>query len=1065
MKTILLSLVFCIICAICNENIFAQSPNAFSYQAVVRNSSGTVIPNQNVSFRINILQGSSTGSPVYSEEHSATTNPFGLVNLEIGNGTNSSGNFSTIDWGNNTYYIKVELDINAGNNYTVMGTNQLLSVPYALYSPGNYKAGNGISISNDTIKNTSPNQLVTLTDGSGISITGTYPDFTITNTNPDQTITLNGIGATTVTGTYPNFTIHSTDSNTTYNAGTGINISGGTITNTTPDQSITLSGTGATTVTGTYPNFTINSTDNNTAYSAGTGININGSNQIINTAPDQTVVLTNGNGVSVTGTYPNFTITNTNPDQTITLSGTGATTVTGTYPNFAINSTDNNTTYSAGAGLSLTGSVFNAVFGTSAGIIAEGNHTHSDYTAGGINGNVQFNNNGILGGNTNLYWDNANSRLGIGISNPTTALHLNGTLRITDDSEGADKVLTSDALGNAIWVNPAIGSSTGNANYIPKFISSNSLGNSLLYQNGNYIGLGSSNPLGRFIIKGDSVSSDTVPLFEVKDKDGITVFVVWPTGVHVYVEDTSSAKSQSRGSFAVSGKSSSKSAGVNNYFKISPSNSPDTVRGARILWYPKKEAFYTGNVLIEHPDSVGANSMATGFKSKAKGNWSQALGFQTIARGNYSTAIGRNAVANNENSFAFGNSPQALGIASYAFGANATAQGDASFALGAGAIAQGEGSFAFGSAGIDTAAGIANTTFTAALGKYAFAIGQGSQSMQTGAFCLGTNNIASGQYSMAAGDFSQASGNHSFAANGGIALGDNSIAIGNPIFVSSVTKTNSYLGSATQASGPASIAIGHGAIAHGANSIAIGNTIHDGAAGVFNNTYAAGDFSIAIGTSVMAQSCRSFVIGQYNIFSGDTINWVNTDPLFVVGNGLNSLSRSNAMTVLKNGFTGFNRANVSYPIHVGNLPGNGNGAYLSAGGAWTNGSSKEFKDRFKELDKQDILLKIENMDLYGWYYKETNEYHIWPFAEDFYEAFATGDINNKDVAKYLSAADIAGVGLAAIQELIKENKKFKNKITDLENENIQLKLKIQEIDKLKAEIANIKLLIGTSSNK
>lgn len=77
------------------------------------------------------------------------------------------------------------------------------------------------------------------------------------------------------------------------------------------------------------------------ALSAGTGISYNNSTGVItNSAPDQTVALTAGTGISTTGTYPNFTIANTAPDQTVSLTGAGTTTITGTYPNFTISSAD-----------------------------------------------------------------------------------------------------------------------------------------------------------------------------------------------------------------------------------------------------------------------------------------------------------------------------------------------------------------------------------------------------------------------------------------------------------------------------------------------------------------------------------------------------------------------------------------------------------------------------------------------------------------------------------------------------------------------------------------------------
>lgn len=110
------------------------SPQAFKYQAIARNANGEAIANQNVSFRISILEGSATGTTVYEETQIATTNQFGLANLSIGMGTPTNGTFSSIQWGNNTYFVKVEFDPQGGTNFTFMGTSQMLSVPYSLYS-------------------------------------------------------------------------------------------------------------------------------------------------------------------------------------------------------------------------------------------------------------------------------------------------------------------------------------------------------------------------------------------------------------------------------------------------------------------------------------------------------------------------------------------------------------------------------------------------------------------------------------------------------------------------------------------------------------------------------------------------------------------------------------------------------------------------------------------------------------------------------------------------------------------------------------------------------------------
>jgi hypothetical protein len=114
-------------------NILAQTPEKMSYQLVLRGASNTLLTNQQVGIQISILQTTITGSAVYIETQTATTNINGLVSLEIGSGT-SSDNFSAIDWSAGPYFIKTATDANGGINYSIIGTSQLMSVPYALYA-------------------------------------------------------------------------------------------------------------------------------------------------------------------------------------------------------------------------------------------------------------------------------------------------------------------------------------------------------------------------------------------------------------------------------------------------------------------------------------------------------------------------------------------------------------------------------------------------------------------------------------------------------------------------------------------------------------------------------------------------------------------------------------------------------------------------------------------------------------------------------------------------------------------------------------------------------------------
>lgn len=113
---------------------FGQAPQKFNYQGVARNSSGVPLSGASIGLRLTVHDGSQSGTIVYIETHTTTTNSFGLFNVAVGNGTVLSGNFNTINWGNGGKYLEVELDPNGGTNYTSLGSNQLLSVPYALYS-------------------------------------------------------------------------------------------------------------------------------------------------------------------------------------------------------------------------------------------------------------------------------------------------------------------------------------------------------------------------------------------------------------------------------------------------------------------------------------------------------------------------------------------------------------------------------------------------------------------------------------------------------------------------------------------------------------------------------------------------------------------------------------------------------------------------------------------------------------------------------------------------------------------------------------------------------------------
>jgi hypothetical protein len=141
MKKLNLMLLFLIIIG----SVTAQAPQSFKYQAIARNADGAAIVNTTIGIKISLISNNINGNVVYSETFSPLSNGVGIFNLNIGQGSVISGNFSDIDWGADSYFLKAAMDVTGGSNYVDMGTTQLLSVPYSLYTGSIY-----VHYSNDT---------------------------------------------------------------------------------------------------------------------------------------------------------------------------------------------------------------------------------------------------------------------------------------------------------------------------------------------------------------------------------------------------------------------------------------------------------------------------------------------------------------------------------------------------------------------------------------------------------------------------------------------------------------------------------------------------------------------------------------------------------------------------------------------------------------------------------------------------------------------------------------------------------------------------------------------------
>jgi hypothetical protein len=185
------------ICAalILAASVFAQAPQKMSYQAVIRNNQNALVSNQAVGMRISILQGSATGTAVYVETQTPTTNINGLASIEIGGGTIVNGTFASINWANGPYFVKTETDPAGGTSYSITGTSQLLSVPYALHA----KNTDSWSVNSDTTY-TLKQVNIGNNSSSGLMTYNTYP-LNIMGTNVINAANDSRIGITRVDNT------------------------------------------------------------------------------------------------------------------------------------------------------------------------------------------------------------------------------------------------------------------------------------------------------------------------------------------------------------------------------------------------------------------------------------------------------------------------------------------------------------------------------------------------------------------------------------------------------------------------------------------------------------------------------------------------------------------------------------------------------------------------------------------------------------------------------------------------------------------------------------------------
>jgi hypothetical protein len=350
-----------------NGSVTASFGNGVSNASYVVSDDGTF-----AYVRIGAQEGFSNGSYAQAKgkeiEFYSTDGTYKIGNLPPVENTTTNLDLLTID---TTSFLIKRTDISSIISGTVTSVGITAGVGISLSGTNPITSSGNI-----TVTNSAPDQVVALTPGSGIGITGTYPNFTITNSSPNQPITLTEGSGIDITGSDPNFTI----------------------TNSAPDLTVTLTQGSGIAISGTYPNFTIAATGGggtvtSVGLTAGAGILLSGTNPITssgsititNNAPDQIVTLSPGTGIGITGSYPNFTITNSAPNQVVSLTQGSGITITGTYPNFTIAATGgggSGTVTSVGLSMPSAFTVTNTPITTSGTLTVTGAGTASQYIRG-----------------------------------------------------------------------------------------------------------------------------------------------------------------------------------------------------------------------------------------------------------------------------------------------------------------------------------------------------------------------------------------------------------------------------------------------------------------------------------------------------------------------------------------------------------------------------------------------------------------------------------------------------------------------------------------------------------
>ncbi len=972
--------------------MFAEVPEKVSFQAIIRDGQNNLVTLRQIGMKISILQDSPNGNIVYTETQTPTTNINGLVSFEIGTGVQVLGNFESIDWANGPYFIKTETDPVGGKNYTISGTSQLISVPYAIHAKTvdnitetdpEFKASIAGSITAANVDSWN-NKLSKEIDG---STTNEIQALSISH----DTIFLSQCGFIKLPpgfdGCYTSLT-NAPEKLSSFKNDLGFltTESDGSITNeiqvlSIRHDTIFLSNGGFvklppgfdgkfTSLTNVPANLDIDSTND-----------FNGQYSSLSGAPTRLSSFTNDAGYltsEIDGSITNEIQALSIRHDTIFLSNGGFvklppgfdgkfTSLTNIPANLDIDSTnDFNGQYSSLSGAPTRLSSFTNDVG---------------YLTSEIDGSI------------------TNEIQALSIRHDTIFLSNGGFVKLPPGFDGKFTSLTNIPANLDIDSTNDFNGQYSSLSGAPTRLSS--FTNDVGYLTSEIDG-SITNEIQALSIAGNIISLS----------NGGSVTLPAPTTSLDDAYDNGRSITADAGAVTIEGTDGFLSTGAFGVGTL-----PTSGAGTRLMWYPKKAALRVGYVNNDQWDdtNIGDYSFASGNNNIANGAFSTTTGLITKASGFGSTAMGNSTTASGDGSVSMGEGTLASGANSTAIGFRTIANAPVATAMGTGTTASGNGSTAMGN--VTVASGVTST----AMGGETVASGATSTSMGFRTAASGIVSTAMGQTTTAGGSYSTAMGINSTAN------GTASTAIGNETTASGATSTS--MGFRTVASGIVSTAMGQTTTAGGSYSTAMGiNTNANGAASTAMgfSTTADGDYSTAMGVNVSTNhKTGSFIIGDSR---PTTANCDANDQMMMRFNGGYKLFSNGACTI---------------------------GTELVSGGnAWAAISDSTKKENFTPADGEYFLTSLSKLKLGSWNYKSQNFKdfrHYGPMAQEIFHYFGNDGIGKIGCDTLLNSSDMDGIMMICLKALEERTIQLQKETSELKkaNQRIEyLEKRLAAIEKL-----------------